>query len=125
MKNSGSYSGNFAVREKSSIEHSGVFALHSFEPGETITFLEGVEVEQRTRISIEVEGRHIDPTGGLEFLNHSCDANSFVNNSRYLIASKHIDEGDEITINYKETEKELCCPFQCNCGSPNCMGWVK
>ena len=59
-------------------------------------------------------------------INSSCDPNTYVktiNGSRYVIARKFIESGDEITydyiINFHGGEV-----WQCHCGAPRCRGFV-
>lgn len=109
---------------RKSIGDAGVFSCRSFELGEFIGFFEGYEIDHRTRYSVQINGCHIEPIGSFRYLNHSCDPNAFFE-SRNLIALKRIKPGEEITINYKNTEGKLAYPFQCYCRSPNCLGWIE
>jgi hypothetical protein len=102
----------------------GVFAVRLFIPGEFIENFAGYPSPIRTRYSVFLEGMHIEPTGALKYLNHACNPNAHFK-GRDLIALRPIAPGEEITIDYKATETELAAPFQCNCGAPNCAGWIE
>ncbi len=102
---------------------SAVFAARSFETGEFIEYFAGYVITERTRYSLFLSGQHIEPTGSLKYLNHSCDPNTQFE-SRNLVALRPIETGEELTINYKTIETELSNPFQCNCGAANCLGWI-
>jgi SET domain-containing protein len=103
---------------------SGVFAYRAFQPDEFIEFFAGFEIDHPPRYSVYLDGCHIEPTNGLKYLNHSCAPNGHFK-SRDLVALTVIEPGEEITINYKTTEERLVCPFECQCGSPNCLGLIE
>jgi len=52
--------------------------------------------------------------------NHSCDANT-----RYeglnVVACKHIEKGEELTLNYTAFLNNEMESFVCNCGAENCQ----
>jgi D-alanine-D-alanine ligase len=55
--------------------------------------------------------------------NHSCNANT-----AYLglnvVATKNINKGDELTLDYSSFLDEKMEPFNCKCGAPNCKGLI-
>ena len=64
------------------------------------------------------------------YMNHCCDPSTFyytVNRHPYLVSTRQLDPGDEITTNYcyanaghpEPVEEEM---WHCSCGSPNCRG---
>lgn len=61
----------------------------------------------------------------LECTNHSCDPNCFFDTrSRQLIAIRNIGLGEELTFFYPSTEWEMDRPFNCTCGSDQCLGVI-
>lgn len=40
-----------------------------------------------------------------------------------MVASS-IPKGDLLNIDYNAMEIDMVCPFDCNCGSPNCKGKI-
>ena len=61
----------------------------------------------------------------LQFANHSCDPNFFIDTERLeFIALKDIHIGDELLFFYPSTEWKMDRPFNCECGSPQCIGLV-
>jgi len=67
------------------------------------------------------------------FINHSCDPNCevlYFYNTPYIYAIKEIQEGDELSFDYKygsEADVEVTDEqkrewFPCNCGAENCRG---
>lgn len=61
----------------------------------------------------------------LEAMNHSCSPTTFVDVAKMqVIAIKDISVGEELTFFYPSTEWEMDRPFQCNCQSSQCIGFV-
>lgn len=106
----------------------GVFARVDIPAGTVILPLMGPLRIHPTRYSIQIrENVHLDAGGNLDDeLNHSCNASARMDLvAMSLIAKRKIARGEEITINYCATEDVLGHPFQCNCGSPGCYGFVR
>lgn len=55
--------------------------------------------------------------------NHSCNANTAYVGLN-VVATRNIDKDEELTLNYTSFLDEYMEPFQCQCGSANCCGWV-
>jgi D-alanine-D-alanine ligase len=55
--------------------------------------------------------------------NHSCDANTKMVGLN-MIASREINEGEELTLDYAQFLDATMEPFTCNCGSVNCRGMI-
>lgn len=107
-------------------EERALFATGRFHQGETILTFPEVTQPMPDRYSIEISpGIHLDcsfvPAGAI---NHSCDPSASVRNGK-LVAWRCLEEGDEVTIDYKKTEEKLAVPFHCQCGSKNCRGWIE
>lgn len=67
----------------------------------------------------------IDPEF-LQYMNHSCDPNVFFDiTAMNVITLKPIRQGEELTFFYPSTEWDMSQPFQCFCGSANCLGEIK
>jgi uncharacterized protein len=102
-----------------------VFAAQSMCAGDMIGYFEGVEIPCDTMHSMRLDGKIIDGSGILGNLAHSCDPNAyFKDKRRWLYARKAILAGDEVTIDYLDTEPVITHPFVCKCGSPNCRGKI-
>jgi hypothetical protein len=102
-----------------------VFAREDIGVGSVIGFFEGPEISSNTMHSLHLEGKIIEGAGVLRNLAHSCDANAyFKDKRRWLYARKPIHAGDEVTIDYLDTEPAISHPFLCKCGSPNCRGKI-
>lgn len=73
-------------------------------------------------VQIEAQKHFIFEPCYLQYLNHSCNPNVFVDtNTHQLIALQNIEVGDELTYFYPSTEWAMAQPFTCNCGNKNCL----
>jgi hypothetical protein len=62
----------------------------------------------------------------LQYINHSCDPNAFFDTTTMnLIALKAIQPGDEFTFFYPSTEWDMAQPFDCHCGSKQCLKYIQ
>lgn len=79
---------------------------------------------QRDKYTIELpQGNLIHPTA--RYINHSCDPSAYIEPiSGLVIAIQDIPRYSEITINYLLSESEISQPFNCRCGSQNCIGRI-
>lgn len=102
------------VEVKKTPEGRGLFAARRIRQGETIMFLPDRVQDERDMYSIEVfPGVHVDCSDSVVgALNHACKANAAVRDNR-IVAWACIQEGEEITINYRMTETHLSNPFTC------------
>lgn len=57
------------------------------------------------------------------FINHSCNPNTKVWRSVFLVAIKNIESGEEITFDYSHSNNKNL-DFECSCGSSVCRGFV-
>ncbi len=55
--------------------------------------------------------------------NHSCNANTKYTGLD-VVASKKINKGEELTLNYAAFLDESMEPFNCKCGHHNCKGYI-
>ena len=114
------------VIQKSKVNGVGIFAPKNYEKGETIIewdkshILEEEEVDSLTDIEkkyiIFADDNYIIMQKPEKFANHSCYPNAFSKDFCY-IASRNIEKGEEITIEYS---KKIPLNCVCSCGSLNC-----
>ena len=146
------YDGNYPAPVVDRIFY-GVYAKEDFSEGHLIHELEGTWRHKPTRHSIQIGEKHLDSAIG-GYLNHSCDPNASIliqlqdmsfkkqyvpsyvgvkgtltsmiisNPKPVVVANKPIFAGQEITFNYNSTEDLMAEPFDCNCGSENCLGKI-
>jgi hypothetical protein len=83
-----------------------------------------------TRFTVQITpDKHMDFTGGLEFVNHSCSPNTRIDMAENeakvsFIAIKPISEGEHLTFDYSTSEWDMDEKFDCRCGAPNCQGHI-
>jgi hypothetical protein len=62
----------------------------------------------------------------LECMNNSCDPNCFFDTTTMqLVTLKPLAPGDEMTFFYPSAEWDMDRPFECNCGSADCVGMIQ
>lgn len=112
--------------------HTGMKGLISnvhFSTGETVSdFSSSSVVAKPDYLTVQLdEGQHIKlQPEYLQYMNHSCDPNMVVDTELCrIVALKIIRPGDELTFFYPSTEWKMDRPFQCNCGSAQCIGMVE
>jgi len=110
---------------------SGQKSLHAailFSPGDLISpFSAGTIQSYATYLTVQTgEDRHITLLPEfLQYINHSCDPTAFFNTTTMeLTCIKALKPGDEITFFYPSTEWEMAQPFDCHCGSKECLGTI-
>ena len=76
-----------------------------------------------TKYSIIFRYQHIELNPNyLQYTNHSCSPNVFFDTARMeVISLRAISAGEEITFFYPSTEWKLIEPFDCACGSEQCL----
>lgn len=117
------------VRENSGTGQKAVFSKSGFEPGQILcTFTARKVMPQPSRSTVQIKPDvHILLTPRfLEYLNHSCSPNVFLDTTNMVVISiRKIAAGDELTFFYPSTEWEMARPFACYCASDDCLGVVK
>ncbi len=69
----------------------------------------------------------MDDLGAVESTNHSCAPSAYVDLAgaeACLRALRDLRLGDEVTIDYCATEDRMDAPFDCQCGTVGCYGWI-
>jgi SET domain-containing protein len=124
---------------RSKIDGTGCFATAPFRRGRKIAELTGERVS-RVEAARRMRGRErlhicaIDSYWGIDgsaggnasqFINHSCQPNSFVrimHGHIIFFALRDISPGEEITLDYVESYHSN--DKRCACGAPNCRGTI-
>ncbi|HLE06997.1 MAG TPA: SET domain-containing protein-lysine N-methyltransferase [archaeon] len=119
--------------KKSKIHGMGVFASRNFNAGEIVIVwdISHLLTPEEARKLPEAKKKYIAHTNGkiilqqspAKYINHSCDANTRVENF-CDVAIRHIKKGEEITSNYSDDlgPGEM---MKCSCGSKNCRKIIK
>lgn len=117
--------------------YKGLFAKKDIIAGSVICDFKGSISRRPNKYSIQLtRDKHIDfppvrkPNDDLDYawqyVNHSCAPTGYVNVAEYCFSAlRNIRKGEEITFNYLTTEYELVSPFQCDCGSAKCFGFIR
>ncbi len=127
-----------------SIAGYGIYANKQIKPNEVIFHGEGMAQRIITKRFVEENwnekekesfARYAYPISDEVYLlwdekpaewapqNHSCSANTGYNGLNVLSLT-NIRAGEELTLNYAAFLDESMQPFNCNCGAPNCIGYV-
>lgn len=117
-----------SVEAKETDIGKALFAKEDIGKDEILIRLGGRILKNPTRTSLQVgEGKHLEGPGRMDdFLNHSCDANGYMNFDDLTFRSKRkIKKGEELTFNYLTTEWDMANKFECRCGSRNCFGRIR
>lgn len=124
------------VRE-SEIEGKGLFAKEDIALGEVLVKFGGSFTDQQGAEEQRQKGKLVmqwdvdlfsyedrgDDQG--YFINHSCDANMWMEDAYTLTARRDIQSGEEITADYALWEAgDFISRWECRCGSALCRGRV-
>lgn len=60
-----------------------------------------------------------------DYMNHSCDPNTWFEPDGSMTARRDIAAGEEITYDYATSESRADFHLNCRCGSPLCRGTVR
>lgn len=112
----------------------GVFANKAFHMGDRVLVFEGPkkqrdefisadELAHALQIDIDI---YLGPSGGEDdFVNHSCDPNTYLKGRQTLVANRSIAPDEEITVDYASVTEELNWQMKCQCGARNCRGLIR
>eukprot|EP00927_Polykrikos_kofoidii_P072060 TRINITY_DN6821_c1_g1_i1.p1 TRINITY_DN6821_c1_g1~~TRINITY_DN6821_c1_g1_i1.p1 ORF type:complete len:200 (-),score=29.06 TRINITY_DN6821_c1_g1_i1:301-828(-) len=86
-----------------------------------------------TRFTIQATPElHVAVSSDIKYTNHSCEPNcemeTFVDGqdgAAYLTTVRDVNAGEELSFNYLTNEWDMDEGFQCQCGTPSCMGYVR
>lgn len=123
---------------RSAINGDGIFACQSIQKGEVVIIVGGRVMTEEEFASFQAAHSVYnfiqidkdlylveDPetTQSMEgWVNHSCDANTWMTDEVTLIARRDIATGEEITVDYAlfTTQSNWMLDNRCRCGSPDC-----
>lgn len=95
----------------------GLYATRQFKKGEVVCLVEGEEISDANRYSVQVSKNiHVNVKEPVMYINHNCSGNIELV-GRKFIAIQEIKPYDEISFNYLITEDILAESFECSrCG---------
>lgn len=114
------------MRKLSRVHGLGVFTLRSITKDEMFykVPMDNILHWAKRRCAYIGNNRWVSDIFVLNSVNHSCEPNAILDISGetpMLVAIRDIEEGEEITVDYNETEKGgILIP--CSCGSEKCRG---
>ena len=108
--------------------HHSLFSIAGFQPGDIICdFGASAILQTPSYLTVQIgDNEHIclQPSY-LQYINHSCSPNMFFDTATYkVVCLREVKPGDELCYFYPSTEWEMAQPFQCVCGSANCLGYI-
>ena len=134
------------IIKNSGIQGKGLFASADIKAGE-VTWRQGPDEkryhldtirswpsekqEKFWRYAYQVgDGWHHGPESGVvtdpaDYMNHSCDPNTWFVDDGLMVARRDIKKGEEITYDYATSETAETFVLPCNCGVPNCRKVVR
>ncbi len=117
------------VREYIDAGYKSLFAAQNIAPAtilSPVTYQEILPSPSRYSLQLQ-DGQHIELEPiYLRYTNHSCSPNVFFDTTGMVLQSiTEIKIGEEIAFFYPSTEWEMTEPFDCVCGSENCLGQIQ
>ncbi len=108
--------------------HHSLFSVVDFQAGDIVCeFGAAAILPAPSPLTVQVginEHIYLQP-GVLQYINHSCSPNIFFDLASFkAICLRAINKGDELFYFYPSTEWKMAEPFQCLCGSANCLGRI-
>ncbi len=97
-----------------------------FKKDEFVAKLSGILVKHTTLDTIQITPTlYFSDPWFCRFLLHSCDPSLEINVADLEVrALKDIPSDEYLTIDYATTDDTITFQFACNCGAPDCRGWV-
>lgn len=117
------------VREDEASLAKAFFASKGFDAGDVVCqFSAAAILKEPTYLTVQTgidEHIHLKPEH-LQYINHSCEPNVLFNtDTMQLECLKKINAGDELCFFYPATEWSMAQPFECLCGTPNCIKQIQ
>jgi len=112
----------------------GLFAVEPIKKGESVIIYGGGYTDKNGAEKAKSEGKLVmqwdDDLFSVEtrgeyvgyYINHSCEPNTWMNDSFTIVTMKKIKAGEELTIDYAVLPNgiDYVSKWECKCGSPKC-----
>jgi hypothetical protein len=117
---------DFQVLDVDGKRGQGVLVLRDFSQGSVLFRMNGTLTTEMTLHSLQMApGLHLDDPYFAGKVLHSCEPNSWLDvETRIYFATRDIEAGELLTMDYDETEDILFRAFDCCCGAASCRGRV-
>jgi hypothetical protein len=122
----------------------GLIATENLGPGTVVEKFEGpaakygqVPVEEIRYVLLIGGGDWVIPQTDARYINHSCEANCYVSETREVVTARPVSQGEELTLAYNGISMEEFLKggasehfwddrrtFVCRCGKPSCVGLI-
>lgn len=113
------------IHENTQTGFKSLFAAKNIEEGIVLSKIDFEKMlNAPDKYSVQIgENQHVVlKPDYLKFINHSCNPNVFFDLNRMEIRTlREIKSGEEIAFFYPSTEWKMTEPFDCLCGSSNCL----
>lgn len=117
--------------DKSSINGLGLFTDEHISPLERIFLIRGKSIHHYYSLEFSTEGPNWigigqeewlmpDRDNPVQYLNHSCRPNCIISENYYVIALRHVDAFEELTMDYSTTEIDPFWHLDCTCRAVLC-----
>lgn len=105
----------------------GVISRKFFSKGDVVADLDGEVVTDIRQHTVQISEKfHLFDPYFSGYISHSCEPNvRLIGDKKQLIAIRDIIPEECLTLDYNDTEDELFKPFNCQCGSSSCIGWIE
>ena len=113
------------IMQNTNTSEKSLHASAFFDAGEMICHFSAEQVsETATYLTVQTDNnKHITLRPDfLQYINHSCRPNVFFDTTAMqLVALTDIQPGDEFMFFYPSTEWDMAQPFDCFCGTTQCL----
>jgi hypothetical protein len=104
---------------------SALYAQRAYRAGEIIARFHDAKSARQSYLTVQVGPEEHVALDLLGNLNHACRPNTVLDAlSRTVTACREIKAGDMLTFFYPSTEWHMDRPFACQCGAPECVGYI-
>jgi len=119
-------SAKFVIIETGDERGRGLKAKVVFKKDECVAKLSGILVKNTTLDTIQITPTlYFSDPWFCRFLLHSCGPNLAIDVANLEVrALKEIPPHEYLTIDYATNDDTIAFQFACNCGAPNCRGWI-
>lgn len=136
------HSPKVATRRNDRVDGLGMFAKERIEEGEIVCVKGGNIISKKNfdelsvivqQHAMQIEDQiYLGPISESEiernsmFLNHSCNPNLGIKGQIVFVATRNVDVGEELSIDYAMmyANEIACLPLSCKCGSSECRGEI-
>jgi len=117
------------VRQATESGAKSLFAKQSFQPGDVLSkFYPEAILSSATYLTIQLDDKeHISILPEyLRYTNHSCAPNIFFDTAKLeVVCLRPVAVGEEMTFFYPSSEWDMAQPFECCCGTKECLGTIQ